>query len=157
MTFDSTSDSASDSDSYSDSASKSYSESDSNSDSDTVAASATRFFAPSKSMPACSHHRRYTLAPGRRVARSQRSRIGHVAIYCVTVFCLLVTNFLIPSKPAYPNASARGGYSQLPSTRLRSCFPVILRVNLCWKLSRARSILGASAHISDPNSNNEIQ
>ena len=84
-------------------------ESESDSNSEPVAASAALFFAPSKFMPACSHHRRDTLAPGRRAYRSQRSRIGRVTIYCATVFFLLVTDFLIPLKPASPIASYNGG------------------------------------------------
>ena len=83
----------------------------SNSDSDTIAASDALFFTTARSMPACSHHRQYTLAPGYQVACSQRSRIGRVAIYCATVFCLLVNNFLIPSKPASSIASDRVRYS----------------------------------------------
>ena len=101
-------------DSKSDSASKSNSE--------TVAASAALFFAPYKSMPACYHHHQDTLTPVCLVARSQRSIIGRVAIYCATVFYLLVTNFLIPLKPDSPIVSVRGGYSQLPPPRLRGCF-----------------------------------
>ena len=85
------------------------SESDSDSASETVAASAVLFFTPSKSIPAYSHHLRYTLAPGRRLDRSQRSRIGCVAIYCATVFCLLVTDFLISLKPASPIVSSNVG------------------------------------------------
>ena len=80
-------------------------------------------------MLSCSHHLRDTIATGRRVALSQRSRIGCVAIYCAIVFCLRVTDFLIPSNPTPPSASARGGYSQIPSVRRRGCFPVIL---LCY-------------------------
>ena len=83
--------------------------SESNSETETVAAYVTLFFNPSKSMPAYSHHHQDTLAPGRRVERSQRSRIGPIAIYCATVFCLLMTKVLIPSNPASPIASAKGG------------------------------------------------
>ena len=54
---------------------------------------------PNKSITSCSHHHRDTLATGRRVAHSHRSRIGRVAIYCVTLFCLLVTDFLIVYSP----------------------------------------------------------
>ena len=103
-------------------------------------------------MSACYHHRQDTLALGLRVARSHKSRIGRVAIYCVTVFCLLVTNFLIPPKPNPPIVSARGGYSQVPYPRLRGCLPVIRRVTLCWKLSRDCSILRVRTHIYSPNS-----
>ena len=79
------------------------------SDYESVAASAALLSASYKSMPDCSHNRRDTLSPGRRVDRSQRSRIGHVTIYCATVFCLLMMDFLIPSKPASPIASSNGG------------------------------------------------
>ena len=89
--------------------SESESESKSESEYETVASYTALLFAPSKSMPACSHHRRYNLAPGRRLDRSQRSRIGRVTIYCATVFFLLVTDFLIPLKPASPIASYNGG------------------------------------------------
>ena len=129
---------------------------ESKSDSESIiasAAAATLFFAPSKSMRACSHHCRDTLTPVCQVARSQSSRIGRVIIYCATLFCLLVIDFLIPSKPASPIASAKGGYSQLPPPYLRGCLLVIRHVNLCWRLSRACSILGVSTHISAPNTN----
>ena len=79
--------------------------------SDIVVVSAARFFASSKSMLSYSHHLMDTLAPSRQVALSQRSRIGRVAIHCATVFCLLVTDFLIPSSPASLSASTRGGQS----------------------------------------------
>ena len=72
-------------------------------------ASSDLFFAPSKSMPACSHHHRDTLTPSLRAERSQRSRIGCVALYFATVFCLLVMDFLIPVKPDSPIASSNGG------------------------------------------------
>ena len=84
-------------------------ESESDFESESVAVSAALLFDPSKSIPDCSHRRRDTLAPGRQVDRSQRSRIGHVAIYYVTIFCLLVTDLLIPSKPVSPIASYNGG------------------------------------------------
>ena len=44
--------------------------------------------APSRSSPACSHHRIPTYAPHFLSAASHRSRIGRVTIYCATVFCL---------------------------------------------------------------------
>ena len=55
----------------------------------------------SRSIPACSHHPRDTRAPGRRVARLYRSRIGCVAIYYATVFCLRVMDFCIPTVHLY--------------------------------------------------------
>ena len=95
------------------SASEPNSDPDSNPESDpdskTVTASAALFFAPYKSMSACYHHHQYTLAPVRLLDRSQRSRIGCIAIYCAAAFCLVVTDFLIPSKPASPSASSTGG------------------------------------------------
>ena len=42
---------------------------------------------------------------------------------------------------------------QLPSPHIIGCLLVILCVTLCWKLSRARSILGVSTHVSAPISN----
>ena len=74
---------------------------------------AALFFSYSKSRPACSHHLRDTLAPGPRSDFLQRPRIGHVAIYCATVCCLLVMYIPIPPKPASTIASSNGGYSQL--------------------------------------------
>ena len=81
------------------------------------------------------------------------SRIGRVIIYCATVFCLLVTDFLIPSKPTSPISSSRVGYSHLLYPHLRGFLPVICRVTLFWKLSRARSILGVRTHVYALNSN----
>ena len=69
--------------------------------SDSAAASAALFFEPSKYIPACSHHRCYTLAPGLRADCSQRSRIGCVAIYYATVFCLLVMYFPTPPETCF--------------------------------------------------------
>ena len=69
------------------------------------------------------------------------------------MFYLLVTDFLTPSEIASLIASARYGYSQIPYARLRGCFPVILRMTLCWKPSSARSILGEITHVSALNSN----
>ena len=71
-------------------------ESECESNSKTVAVFDSLFLAPSRLMSTCSHRRRDTLAPGRCVDRSQRSRIGRITIYCATVFCLLVKDFLIP-------------------------------------------------------------
>ena len=84
-------------------------ESESNSESVAASSAAALFFVPSKSMPAYSHHRQDTLNPGRQVDRSKRSRIGRVAMYCATMFCLLVTDFMIPYNPDYPSASSNGG------------------------------------------------
>ena len=72
-------------------------------------------------------------------------------MYCAAVFCLLMMDFLIPSKPASLVASFRVGYAQCLSPLLRSCLPLIRRADLCWKLSRACSILGVSNHVSAPN------
>ena len=69
------------------------------------AADAALFFATSKSRPSCSHHLRDTLNPGLRADCSQRARIGRIAIYCATVFYLLLMYFPIPSKPASTIAS----------------------------------------------------
>ena len=94
--------------------------------SDYAADAAALFFSPSKSRPTCSHHRQYTLIPGLRADCSQRYRIGRVAIYCATVFCLIVMYFLIPSKPASTSASSNDGYSQIsppPSPRLTNAEP----------------------------------
>ena len=66
------------------------------SDSESVAASFSLFFSPSKSMPACYRHRQDILTPGLQMYRSQSSRIGRVTIYCATMLCLLVMDFLIP-------------------------------------------------------------
>ena len=44
---------------------------------------------PYRSSPACSHHLILTCYPQLLSAVSHRSRIGRVAIYCTTVFCLL--------------------------------------------------------------------
>ena len=126
-------------------------DSESNSDSETVASSTALFFAPSKLMLDCYHHRQDTLTSGCRVSHSQRSRTGRVAINCTTVFCLLVTDFLISSNPASPIAFAKGGYSQLPYPRLCGCLPGIHSATLCRKLSRDCSILGVSTHVSAPN------
>ena len=77
-------------------------------------------------MPSCYHHIRYTIAPGRRVALSQRSIIGRVSIYYATVFCVLVTDFLIPSNSASISASVRGGYSQISAIRRHHGFFLVI-------------------------------
>ena len=53
-------------------------------------AAAALYLAPSKLIPSLSHCRQETQAPSLQTYHSQRSIIGHVAIYCVTVFCPLV-------------------------------------------------------------------
>ena len=126
----------------SDSASESASDSES-----VVVDSAALSFAVSRSIPSCYHHRRDTLSPSFCVALSQRSRIDRVAMYCATVFCLLVMTFRIPSNPASLMASFRVGYAQYPSSLLRGCLHVIRSAAPCWNLSRARSILGVSTHV----------
>ena len=78
--------------------------------SESATTSAVLFLAPSKSRPACFYHLRDTLTPSLQADQSQRSRIGRVAIYCVTVFYLLVMYFPIPSKPDCTIASSNGGY-----------------------------------------------
>ena len=92
------------------SASTSASDSTSDSDSESAArASAARSFAAFSYITSWSHHRQDTLASTLCVARSQKSRIGRVAMYCATIFCLLVTAFLIPSNTVSRMASFRGG------------------------------------------------
>ena len=54
---------------------------------------------PFQSIPVCSHHRLGTRAPVRLSAFSQRSRIGRVAINCVTVFCRRRINVRIRTIP----------------------------------------------------------
>ena len=88
-----------------------------------VAAADALLFNPSKYRTDCSHHRRYTLVPGLREDRSQRSIIGRIAIYCATVFYLLVMYFLIPSNPTLTISSSNGGYYQLPYPRLLCFLP----------------------------------
>ena len=93
------------------------SDSSSDSVSDLVVDSAARFFAPSRSIPACSHHRRDTIAPGRQVAFSHRSRISRDAIYCDTVFCLRVIDSVSPLSPLPPlPPSEAGNPSSRPSS-----------------------------------------
>ena len=52
--------------------------------------SAALFFAPYRKSPSCYHRRQDTQAPVLQRDQSQRSRIDFIAIYCATVFCLLV-------------------------------------------------------------------
>ena len=123
------------------------------SSSDSDDAAAALFFYHSKSIPACPHHHLDTLSPGLRADCSQRSRIGRVAIYCATVFCLLMIYFPIPPKLASIVASSNDGFSQIQPPCILGCLPVSHRTTLCWKLIRSRSILGVSTHISALNNN----
>ena len=118
------------------------------SDADTAAC----FCAPSRSILVCFHHRQYTCMPGRRVACSHRYRIGRVAIYCATVFCLRIIDVRIPTIPASLITPASGGHIQLPSFLCRGFLPVIFLATLDWKLSRAFSICGVKAQVSAPKS-----
>ena len=111
--------------------------------------SAALLFAPSKLKPSCSHHPQDTHTPGLQEDHSQRSIIGHVAIYCLAVFCLLVTYVSIYSKPASYISTASRGYSQLPPLSLLICLLVIRSATLSWKILRARSTLG-SGPMSQP-------
>ena len=58
---------------------------------------------------------------------------------------------LIPLNPASTIDSSNVGYSQLPPPYLPGCLMVSRCTTLCWKLLRARSILGVSTHVSAPN------
>ena len=87
----------------------STSSSDSISDSESESVSAARSFAISQSIPFCSPHRLDTPAPLLCVARSHRSRSGRVAMYCATVFCIFVIDFLISVNPTSFMAPAREG------------------------------------------------
>ena len=92
------------------SASTSVSVSTSASGSEYVArASAARSFSVSRFIPSWSHYLWDTLDPSLCLSRSQRSIIGRIAMYCATIFYLLVTDFLIPSNPESCMASFRGG------------------------------------------------
>ena len=96
------------------SASTSTSASDSTSDSDSESesvsrASAARSFAVFKSMLLCYHQHRDTLAPALYVVRSQRFRIGRVAMYCATVFCRLVMDSRISINSAFRMPPCREG------------------------------------------------
>ena len=81
------------------SAHTSTSSSDSISDSDPESISDARSFPVSQSTPFWSHHLLDTHAPTLSVVYSHRSRIGRVAMYCATVFCLFVIDFLISLNP----------------------------------------------------------
>ena len=140
-------------DSSSPSGSSSDSASESASVSGSVVAAAAFSRAPFKSIPVCSHHRRDTRAPGRRLACSHRFRIGRIAMNCTTVFCLRIIGVLIPTIPISFITPANGGYTQLPYFLHRGCLPVIFLAILDWKLSRAFSILAVNTHVSDPKSN----
>ena len=117
-------------------------------------AAADLSFAPPKSRHYCSHHLRDTLAPSLQADGSQRPIIGCVAIYCASVFCLLMMYVLIPSNLDSSIASSNDRYSQLPPSRILGCLPVIHHATLCWRILRARSILGVSTHVSALNNNN---
>ena len=106
------------------------------------------FYDPSKYSPSCSHHLRDTHAPGLQEDFAQRFIIVRVAIFCATVFCLLVTYVPILSKPDFTIASSNELYSQLPPPFILGCVLVIFRTTLCRKLLRPRSILGISTHVS---------
>ena len=91
------------------SASTSTSPSDSISDSNSESASAARSFDVSQSMPFWYYQLLDTLSPPLVVVRLHRSRIGRVAMYCATVFCLFVIYFLIYVNPASFMAPTREG------------------------------------------------
>ena len=106
--------------------------------------------APAKSNPSYSHHLFETRIPGLRTASSQRSRIGRVAMYCATVFCLLRMYASTSSKPASRITSPKGEYYHQATGRHRGCRPVIRQANLCWNPPRARPMRGVITHISVP-------
>ena len=95
------------------------------------AAAADLLFALSKYRPSCSHHLWDTLSPGLQADRSQRYIIVRVAIYCATVFYLLVMYVPIPSKHASTIASSNDGYSQIPPPRLLGCLHMSHHRILC--------------------------
>ena len=96
-----------------------------------AAAAAAQSLIPASSIPSCSHHLRETQAPVLRTEFLQRSRIGHVVIYFLTVFCLFRMYTPPYSKPSSSIYAASGGYYQPLSYRLLGCLPVICRATLC--------------------------
>ena len=95
----------------------------------------------------------YPNTPGLQGDCLQRLRIGRVAIYCATMFCLLVVYFLIPSNPSSAIASSNSDYYKLSSPCLLACLVVSHCATLCWKLTSSRYILGVITHVSAPNNN----
>ena len=111
------------------------------------------FLFPASSIPSCSHHLQETQAPGLRTDRSQRSRIGRVAIYCAVVFYLFWMYTPISSNTASSIADASSGYFQPPSPCLPRLPPVDTLRDPVLKIPRARSVRGVSTHVSDPKIN----
>ena len=73
-------------------------------------AAATLSLSPIKPMHYFSHHLQETQAPGPRADLSQRYIIGHVTIYCASIFCLFLIYTPISSKTASSMAAAMGGH-----------------------------------------------
>ena len=109
--------------------------------------------APSRSRPSCSHHHQDTYSPSLQTHRSQKFIISRVAIYCATVFCLLVIYTRISSKTSSPITAVRRRYSHPPSCRRLGCLPVIRCTTLSQNLLRDCSTRGDRTHVSAPKSN----
>ena len=73
-------------------------------------------------------------------------------MYCVTVFYLLNIDFLMSISPASSMATSSEGYCHSPYLPLRGCL-LVSRLASPWRNAlSARSIFGATAHVSAPNS-----
>ena len=94
-------------------------------------ATTTSDLAPAIPSPSCSHHLLATHAPDLRNVYSQRSIIGHVAMYSATIFCLFRTYAPISSNLASSISISIGRYSQLPSTCRFGCIHIIRLETLC--------------------------
>ena len=68
---------------------------------------------PARSCPSCSRHIFVTHFPIICTISLQSSKIGRVAIYCVTVFCLFGTYASVSSTPPSCIAVFRVGYSHI--------------------------------------------
>ena len=104
---------------------------------------------PTSSSYSFSQHLLATHAPGILTFSSHRSRIGRVAMYCATVFCLFITYSPISLHPYSCIAVSSGGYYQLSSTFRFDCLPVILMDTMCWNPTRAWPMRGVINHLSD--------
>ena len=97
-----------------------------------TAATTALSLAPVRSIPAFSHHCIPTYAPGGISVSSHGSIMDHVAMNCVTVFCLLQIYSSIASITAFSLAAAAEVYYHFPSCRLHGILPINRRTTWSW-------------------------
>ena len=77
--------------------------------------------------------------------------MGHVAMYCTTVFFRLEIYVSISSIPAALIAPPKEGYYSVPNVCCRGILPKIHRDTMWWTTPEIRLMQGINTHVSKSN------